>query len=58
MSMTSSTIRREAPILVAGGRGMVGSAIVRRIATAAERPRAEVLKEVGDYVESLIKALP
>jgi tryptophan synthase alpha chain len=37
---------------------IVGSAIVRRIATAAERPREEVLKEVGVYVESLIKALP
>jgi tryptophan synthase alpha chain len=37
---------------------IVGSAIVRRIATAANRPREEVLKEVGDYVESLIKALP
>ncbi|WP_442484059.1 tryptophan synthase subunit alpha [Aeoliella sp. SH292] len=35
---------------------IVGSAIVRRVATAAERPREEVLKEVGDYVEELLAA--
>jgi tryptophan synthase alpha chain len=35
---------------------IVGSAIVRRVATAAERPREEVLKEVGDYVAELLAA--
>lgn len=35
---------------------IVGSAIVRRVATAAERPRDEVLKEVGDYVAELLAA--
>jgi hypothetical protein len=37
---------------------IVGSAIVRRIAEAANRPREAVLREVGDYVESLLAALP
>src|SRR5436190_1146675 len=32
---------------------IVGSAIVRRIAEAATRPRTEVLREVGEYVRSL-----
>jgi tryptophan synthase alpha chain len=36
---------------------IVGSAIVRRIATAAERPREQVLREVGDYVSTLLEAL-
>ena len=36
---------------------IVGSAIVRRIATAAEKPREQVLSEVGEYVEELLKAL-
>ena len=36
---------------------IVGSAIVRRIAKAADKPRDEVLKEVGDYVASLVAAL-
>jgi tryptophan synthase alpha chain len=36
---------------------IVGSAIVRRIATAAEKPRDQVLHEVGDYVDELIAAL-
>jgi tryptophan synthase alpha chain len=36
---------------------IVGSAIVRRIAEAAKRPRDEVLKDVGDYVAELLKAL-
>lgn len=35
---------------------IVGSAIVRRIATADSRPRAEVLRELGEYVESLLSA--
>jgi tryptophan synthase alpha chain len=35
---------------------IVGSAIVRRIAEAASRPREQVLKEVGDYVASLMAA--
>ncbi len=36
---------------------IVGSAIVRRIATAENRPRAEVLREVGEYVAALLSAL-
>ena len=36
---------------------IVGSAIVRRIAEAATKPRDAVLKDVGDYVASLIAAL-
>ena len=36
---------------------IVGSAIVKRVAEASERPRDEVLKEVGDYVASLLAAL-
>ncbi|QDU88315.1 Tryptophan synthase alpha chain [Pirellulimonas nuda] len=36
---------------------IVGSAIVRRVAQAADRPRAEVLKDVGDYVQTLLAAL-
>ncbi len=36
---------------------IVGSAIVRRIAEAADRSRAEVLEEVGDYAASLLAAL-
>ena len=35
---------------------IVGSAIVRRIAEAATRPRADVLKEIGDYAAGLIAA--
>lgn len=37
---------------------IVGSAIVRRIAEAATRPREAVLREVGDYIASLLDALP
>jgi tryptophan synthase alpha chain len=36
---------------------IVGSAIVRRIGTAAEKPRDQVLREVGDYVAELLAAL-
>ncbi len=36
---------------------IVGSALVRRMATAADRPRAEVLGEVGAYIASLCAAL-
>lgn len=36
---------------------IVGSAIVRRIAAASERPREEVLREVGEYVSSLMAAM-
>lgn len=36
---------------------IVGSAIVRRIAEASEKPREEVLADVGDYVASLIGAI-
>src|SRR4029079_10436504 len=36
---------------------IVGSAIGRRIALAAEKPRDAVLKDVGDYVTELLAAL-
>lgn len=36
---------------------IVGSAIVRRMADAAERPRDQVVQEIGDYVATLINAL-
>ncbi len=36
---------------------IVGSALVRRIAEAASRPREEVLADVGDYASQLIDAL-
>jgi tryptophan synthase alpha chain len=36
---------------------IVGSAIVRRMATAAEQSRDRVLKDVGDYVAELLAAL-
>ena len=36
---------------------IVGSAIVRRVAEAATRPREAVLLEVGDYAASLLAAL-
>jgi tryptophan synthase alpha chain len=36
---------------------IVGSAIVRRIATAAEKPREQVVREVGDYVAELLAAM-
>ncbi|HTN75661.1 MAG TPA: tryptophan synthase subunit alpha, partial [Pirellulaceae bacterium] len=36
---------------------IVGSAIVRRIADAGSKSRAEVLKDVGDYATTLLKAL-
>ena len=36
---------------------IVGSAIVRRVAEAATRPRAAVLKEIGDYVAELVTTM-
>ncbi len=36
---------------------IVGSAIVRRVAEAHRRPRAEVLRELGDYVTELLAAM-
>src|SRR5262249_27310786 len=36
---------------------IVGSAIVRRIAEAASKPREAVLKDVSDYAASLVAAL-
>jgi tryptophan synthase alpha chain len=36
---------------------IVGSAVVRRIAEAEQKPRDAVLKDVGEYVASLVKAL-
>ena len=37
---------------------IVGSAIVRRVAEAATKPRDAVLKDVGEYAASLLAALP
>jgi len=34
-----------------------GGELVRRIAEAATKPREQVLREVGDYVEYLVAAL-
>jgi tryptophan synthase alpha chain len=48
-------VKRLAP--VADGL-IVGSALVRRIAEAQSKPRAQVLREVGEYAESLRAALP
>jgi tryptophan synthase alpha chain len=36
---------------------IVGSAIVRRVATADSRPQAEVLRDVGEYVSQLLSAI-
>lgn len=36
---------------------IVGSAIVRRIAEAAEKSRDQVLREIGDYIATLLAAL-
>ena len=36
---------------------IVGSAIVRRVAEAAERPRQEVLAEIGQYAAELLAAM-
>ncbi len=47
-------VRQLAP--VADGL-IVGSAIVRRLAEAIHIPRAEVIREVGKFVEELAKAL-
>jgi tryptophan synthase alpha chain len=51
---TPDHVRRLAP--VADGL-IVGSAVVRRIAQAESQPRAAVLKDVGDYVATLVAAL-
>ena len=37
---------------------IVGSAIVRRIAAASDKSRADVLQDVGDYIVTLLAALP
>jgi len=47
-------IRELAP--VADGL-IVGSAIVRRLAEAINRPRAEVIREIGQFVGELAQAL-
>jgi tryptophan synthase alpha chain len=47
-------VRRLAP--VADGL-IVGSAIVRRMAAASNRPRSDVLREVGEYVAELLAAI-
>ena len=36
---------------------IVGSALVRRVAAATTEPRDKVLKDVGEYVASLLAAL-
>ncbi len=36
---------------------IVGSAIVRRVAKAAEEPREKILKEIGDYAAELLAAM-
>lgn len=36
---------------------IVGSAIVRRVAEAATKPRAQVLQEIGDYAAELLAAM-
>ena len=36
---------------------IVGSAIVRRVTEGAKRPRQEVVREIGDYVGSLMQVL-
>ncbi len=36
---------------------IVGSALVRRLGEAVHRPRAELVKEIGDFVASLAEAL-
>ena len=36
---------------------IVGSAIVRRLAEAINRPRAEVVREIGQFVGELAKVL-
>lgn len=51
---TPDHVRQLAP--VADGL-IVGSAVVRRIAEAATKPREAVLRDVGQYVESLVAAL-
>lgn len=37
---------------------IVGSAIVKRIAEAGDRDRSDIIREIGDYAESLIRELP
>jgi tryptophan synthase alpha chain len=37
---------------------IVGSAIVRRIAEAGKKPRDQVLREIGQYVDELLAAMP
>jgi tryptophan synthase alpha chain len=36
---------------------IVGSALVRRLAEAVNRPRSEVVKEIGQFVGELVAAL-
>jgi tryptophan synthase alpha chain len=36
---------------------IVGSAIVRRVATAADKPRDQALREVGDFATELLAAM-
>ena len=51
------TLSPGSKIFIAGHRGMVGSAIVRRVSEAAEKSREKVLDEIGDYVAELVAAL-
>src|SRR5262249_58232264 len=36
---------------------IIGSAIVRRLAEAINRPRAEVVREIGQFIGELVKVL-
>jgi tryptophan synthase alpha chain len=47
-------VRQLAP--VADGL-IIGSAIVRRLAEALNRPRAEVVREIGQFIGELVKVL-
>jgi len=51
---TPEHVKKLAP--VADGL-IVGSAIVRRMAQDEQRPRSEMLEEIGEYVDSLVAAL-
>ena len=57
-SASASAVRSTFACLAPVADGLiVGSAIVRRIAEASQRPRPDVLREIGDYVRDLLAAL-
>ena len=55
--MNPSYTLRNKRVWVAGHRGLVGSALVRRISDALDRPRPELVQSVGDYAAELVAAL-